>query len=53
MFSKKATKVDKISTIDLTFTKYILKRQSNFVNFYGLLRKDELYDIVRIDIGIF
>ena len=36
----------------MTFTKY-LNVISNFVNFYGLLRKDELYDIVRIDIGIF
>ena len=42
MFSKKATKIDEILTIDLTLCS---KRQINgedFVNFRGLLRKYEL-----------
>ena len=42
MFSKKATKIDEIFTIDLTFT---TKRQIDgeyFINFCGLLRKHEL-----------
>ena len=42
MFSKKATQIDKIFTVDLTLT---TKRQINsedFVNFCGLLRKHEL-----------
>ena len=44
MFSKKATKIDEIFTVDL---KVCSKRQSDsedFVNFRGLLRKYELYD---------
>ena len=43
MFSKKATKIDKIFTDDLTLCS---KRQidgEDFVNFRGLLRKYELY----------
>ena len=43
MFSKKATKIDKIFTVDLTLCS---KRQidiEDFVNFRGLLRKYELY----------
>ena len=43
MFSKKATKIDKIFTTDLTLCS---KRQidgEDFVNFRGLLRKYELY----------
>ena len=35
MFSKKATKVDEIFTVDLTF--------EDFVNLCGLLKKHELY----------
>ena len=41
MFSKKATKIEKNFTVDLT-----LKRQidgEDLVNFCGLLRKHELY----------
>ena len=43
MFSKKATKIDEIFTVDLTLCS---KRQidgEDFVNFRGLLRKCELY----------
>jgi hypothetical protein len=40
MFSKKATKIDEIFTFDLTLCS---KRQIDFVNFRGLLRKYELY----------
>ena len=43
MFSKKATKIDEIFTVDLTL---FSKRQINdedFVNFCGLLRQYELY----------
>ena len=42
MFSKKASKIDKIFTVDLTVCS---KRQidgDDFVNFRGLLRKYEL-----------
>ena len=42
MFSKKATKIDEIFTVDLTLCS---KRQidgEDFVNFWGLLRKREL-----------
>ena len=44
MFSKKATKIDEIFTVDLTLCS---KRQidgEDFVNFRGLLRKYELYN---------
>ena len=43
MFSKKATKIDEIFTVDLT---QCSKRQiygEDFVNFRGLIRKYELY----------
>ena len=43
MFSKKATKVDEIFTVDLTLCS---KRQidgEDFLNFHGLLRKYEVY----------
>ena len=43
MFSKKATKIDEIFTIDFTLCN---KRQidgEDFVNFRGLLRKCEIY----------
>ena len=43
MFSKKATKIDEVFTVDLTLCS---KRQINgedFPNFRGLLRKYELY----------
>ena len=37
MFSKKATKIDEIVTVDLTLC------SEDFVDFCGLLRKHELY----------
>jgi hypothetical protein len=46
MFSKKATKIEKIFTVDLTLT--YTEHQINsedLVNFCGLLRKHELYEI--------
>ena len=43
MFSKKATKIDKIFTVDLTVTTYCQIDSEDFVNFCGLLRKRELY----------
>ena len=45
MFSKKATKIDEVFTVDLTLCS---KRQINgedFPNFRGLLRKYELYEL--------
>ena len=39
MFSKKATKIDKIVTIDLTVTKYRQIDGEDFVKFCCLLRK--------------
>ena len=43
MFSKKATKIDKILTVDLTFTTQRQIDSEDFVKFCGLLRKHELY----------
>ena len=55
MFSKKATKIDEIFTVDLTVTTYCQIDGEDFVNFCGLLRKYELYrslkkliDVVKI-----
>ena len=42
MFSKKATKIDKIFTIDLTVPTYSQIDSEEFVNFRGFLRKLEL-----------
>ena len=43
MFSKKATKIDKLFTIDLTLcSKYQIDGE-DFVDFCGLLRKHEHY----------
>ena len=39
MFSKKATKIDEIFTVDLTDTTYCQIDGEDFVNFCGLLRK--------------
>ena len=44
MFSKKATKIDKIFTMDLTFTRERQINGEDFLNFCGLLRKHELYE---------
>jgi hypothetical protein len=43
MFSKKATKINEIFTVDLTVTTYCQIDGEDFVNFCGLLRKRELY----------
>ena len=42
MFSKKATKIDKIFTVDLTLCSNHQIDGEEFVNFRGLLRKYEL-----------
>ena len=42
MFSKKATKIDEIFTIDLTLCSKCQIDGEDFVNFCGLLRKYEL-----------
>ena len=42
MFSKKATKIDEIFTVDLTITTYCQIDGEDFVNFSGLLKKREL-----------
>ena len=43
MFSKKATKFDKIFTVDLTLCSRFQIDGEDFVNFCGRLRKRELY----------
>ena len=43
MFSKKATKFDKIFIVDLTLCSRFQIDGEDFVNFCGLLRKHELY----------
>ena len=43
MFSKKVRKFEKIFTVDLTLCSKCQIHGENFVNFYGLLRKHELY----------
>ena len=42
MFSKKATKINEIFTVNLTVTTYLIDDE-DFVTFCGLLRKRELY----------
>ena len=42
MFSKKATKIDKIFTVDLTLYSKCQIDGEDLVNFCGLLRKHEL-----------
>ena len=42
MFSKKATKIDKIFTVDLTLCSKCQIDGEDFVDFGGLLRKHEL-----------
>ena len=46
MFSKKATKIYKIFTVDLTVTTYCQINGEDFVNSCGLLRKRELYFVL-------
>ena len=43
MFSKKATKIDEIFTVDLTLCSKCQIDVEDFVNFCGLLRKREVY----------
>ena len=43
MFSKKATKIDKIFTLDLTLCSKCQIDGEDFFNLCGLLRKHELY----------
>ena len=55
MFSKKATKIDEIFTIDLTLTTYCQINGEDFVNFCGLLRKLKLYEahfLARFDYNV-
>ena len=42
MFSKKATKIDEIFTVDMTVRSKCQIDGKDFVNFNGLLRKHEL-----------
>ena len=43
MFSKKATKIDEIFTVNLTLCSRRQIDCEDFVNFIGLFRKHELY----------
>ena len=43
MFSKMATKIDEIFTVDLTLCSKCQINGEDFVNFCGLIRKHELY----------
>ena len=45
MFSKKATTIDEIFTVDLTLATYRQINGEDFVNLCGFLRKHELYHI--------
>ena len=45
MFSKKATQMDKICTVYLTFTTWCQIICEDFINFCGLLRKNKLYSL--------
>ena len=50
VFSKKATKFEKIFTVDLTLTTYCQIDGEDFANFCGLLRKHELYHMDLMDL---
>ena len=50
MFSKKATKIDEIFTVDLTLCSKCQIVGEDFVKFCGLLRKHELYQYIIWDI---
>ena len=52
MFSKKATKFDKIFTFDLTICSKCQIDGEDFVNFCGLLRKHEIYIGMSIKIRV-
>ena len=51
MFSKKATKIDKIFTVDLTVCSKCQIDGECFVKFFGLLRKHELYKKIKTDLS--
>ena len=51
MFSNKATKIDKIFTVDLTLCIKCQIDSEDFVNFCGLLRKHELYEFASWDLS--
>ena len=51
MFSKKASKFDKIFTNDLTLTTLCQINGEDFVNFCGLLRRYELYYAIKESVG--
>jgi hypothetical protein len=53
IFSKKATKVEKIFTVFLTLCSKCQIDGEDFVNFCGLLRKHELYTWMIIQLSIF
>ena len=48
MFFKKATKIDEIFTVDLTVTTYCQIDGEDFVNFWGLFWKRELYEQMHV-----
>ena len=48
MFSKKATKFDKIFTFDLTLCSKCQIDDEDFFNFCDLLRKHELYFVCKV-----
>ena len=54
MFSKKATKIDEIFTVDLTLCSKCQINSDDFANFFGLLRKCKLYcpDIYTVPLGM-
>ena len=51
MFSKKATKIDEIFTVDLTLCSKCQIDGEDFFNFCGLLRKNELYHASLVLVG--
>ena len=51
VFSKKATKIDQIFTVDLTLTTQCQIEGEDFINFCGLLRKHELYQKVLVELS--
>ena len=53
MFSKKVTQIDKIFTVDLTVATYCQIDGEDFVNFWGLSIKRELYPSFLLQITYF
>ena len=53
MFSKKATKIDEIFTVDLILCSKCQIDDEDFFNFCGLFRKPELYNLPmnQLDLG--